>query len=72
MTFLASDAAAGVSGQAIGIGGDRLALWSHPAEVAVEFADGAGWSADAVAAVWPESFGHRLQPVGQQFPEPPE
>ena len=30
VAFLASDAAAGITGQAIGIGGDRLALWSHP------------------------------------------
>ena len=31
VVFLASDAARGITGQAIGIGGDRLALWSHPA-----------------------------------------
>ena len=30
VVFLAGDAAAGISGQAVGIGGDRLALWSHP------------------------------------------
>jgi NAD(P)-dependent dehydrogenase (short-subunit alcohol dehydrogenase family) len=71
VAFLASDAAAGVNGQVIGIGGDRLALWSHPSEVAVEFADGTGWSADAVAEVWPEAFAGSLQTVGQQFPEPP-
>src|SRR3984885_707075 len=40
VAFLASDAAAGITGQAVGIGGDRLALWSHPAEVAVQVADG--------------------------------
>jgi NAD(P)-dependent dehydrogenase (short-subunit alcohol dehydrogenase family) len=71
VAFLASDAAAGITGQAVGIGGDRLALWSHPAEVAVEFADGTGWSADAIAEVWPKSFEGSLQTVGQQFPEPP-
>jgi 3-oxoacyl-[acyl-carrier protein] reductase len=70
--FLASDAAAGITGQAIGIGGDRLALWSHPAEVAVEFAEGTGWSADAVAGVWAERFAPLRQPVGQQLPEPPQ
>ena len=32
VVFLASDAAAGMTGQAIGIGGDRLSLYSHPAE----------------------------------------
>jgi NAD(P)-dependent dehydrogenase (short-subunit alcohol dehydrogenase family) len=71
VAFLASDAAAGITGQVIGIGGDRLALWSHPSEVAVEFADGTGWSADAVAEVWPKAFEGSLQTVGQQFPEPP-
>ena len=72
VTFLASDAAAGITGQAVGIGGDRLALWSHPSEVVVEFADGTGWSADAIAEVWPKSFEGSLQTVGQQLPEPPK
>jgi NAD(P)-dependent dehydrogenase (short-subunit alcohol dehydrogenase family) len=71
VAFLASDAAAGITGQAVGIGGDRLALWSHPSEVVVEFADGTGWSADAIAEVWPTTFEGSLQTVGQQFPEPP-
>jgi NAD(P)-dependent dehydrogenase (short-subunit alcohol dehydrogenase family) len=69
VTFLASDAAAGITGQAIGIGGERLALWSHPAEIAVAFADG-GWDADEIAAAWPETFSQHEQSVGQQFPEP--
>ena len=30
VVFLGSDASAAVTGQAIGIGGDRLALWYHP------------------------------------------
>jgi NAD(P)-dependent dehydrogenase (short-subunit alcohol dehydrogenase family) len=64
VVFLASDAAAGVTGQAIGIGGDRLSLYSHPAEVAHEFRDG-GWTADAIAAAW-ASF--EPQPVGVQLP----
>ena len=72
VAFLASDAAAGITGQAIGIGGDRLALWSHPTEVVVEFADGTGWSADAVAAIWPDKYAPAQQTVGQQIPEPPK
>jgi NAD(P)-dependent dehydrogenase (short-subunit alcohol dehydrogenase family) len=72
VAFLASDAAAGITGQAVGIGGDRLALWSHPAEVVVEFADGTGWSADAIAEVWPKKYADAQQTVGQQFPEPPK
>jgi len=71
VAFLASDAASGITGQAIGIGGDRLAMWSHPSEVVVEFADGTGWSTDGIAAVWAEKFAGALQPVGQQLPEPP-
>ena len=72
VAFLASDAAAGVTGQAVGIGGDRLALWSHPSEVVVEFAEGTGWSADAIAGIWAGSFAPNLQTVGQQLPEPPK
>ncbi|GIE87524.1 SDR family oxidoreductase [Actinoplanes regularis] len=59
ITFLASDAAKGITGQAIGIGGDRLALWSHPAEKVVAFRDG-GWPAEAIASSWdfpPETYG---------------
>ncbi|MEU8659594.1 SDR family NAD(P)-dependent oxidoreductase [Actinoplanes philippinensis] len=51
ITFLASDAAKGITGQAIGVGGDRLALWSHPAEKSVKFKDG-GWSGEAIEAEW--------------------
>ncbi len=72
VSFLASDDAASITGQVIGIGGDRLALWSHPSEIAVEFSDDGGWSADAVAATWPSSFAAHQQTVGQQIPEPPQ
>ncbi|HST82072.1 MAG TPA: SDR family NAD(P)-dependent oxidoreductase [Kineosporiaceae bacterium] len=69
VVFLAGADAAGVSGQAIGLGGDRLALWSHPAEAVVSFADG-GWSAQAIAEAWPKEFADHQQSVGQHFPEP--
>lgn len=68
--FLASDAAAGVTGQAIGIGGDRLSLWSHPREVAVAYRDG-GWDADALAAAWPTGLGREPQTYGIPAPTPP-
>ena len=42
IAFLASDAAAGITGQAIGAGGDRLQLWTHPEAAATEYRDG-GW-----------------------------
>jgi NAD(P)-dependent dehydrogenase (short-subunit alcohol dehydrogenase family) len=61
VVFLASDEAAGVTGQAIGAGGDRIAIWSHPTEVAVEVREG-GWSADALAESFPTTFAPHLQP----------
>ena len=70
VTFLASDAAAGVTGQAIGVGGDRVSLWSHPQQVVAAFADG-GWTADALAAAWPTTLGPFTQTVGEQLPSPP-
>ncbi len=65
VVYLASDAASGVTGQALGIGGDRLSLYSHPAEIAHELRDG-GWTADAIAAAV-ESF--PAQPYGVRLSE---
>ncbi|ONI84874.1 3-oxoacyl-ACP reductase [Saccharothrix sp. ALI-22-I] len=70
IVFLASDAARSVTGQAIGIGGDRLALWSHPQEKAVAFADG-GWSADAIAESWETGVGASPETYGIPAPNPP-
>jgi NAD(P)-dependent dehydrogenase (short-subunit alcohol dehydrogenase family) len=67
VVFLASDAAAGVTGQCVGVGGDKLALWSHPQEVATAYTDG-GWSADAIAAAWPVSVGREPQTYGIPAP----
>ncbi|MGY4711558.1 SDR family NAD(P)-dependent oxidoreductase [Mycolicibacterium sp. CBM1] len=72
VAFLASDSAASITGQVVGIGGDRLSLWTHPAEIVVEFADGSGWSADDIEKVWADRFASDQQPVGQQIPEPPQ
>ncbi|MDI9935026.1 MULTISPECIES: 4-hydroxyphenyl-beta-hydroxyacyl-CoA dehydrogenase [Rhodococcus] len=68
ISFLASDAAAEITGQAFAVGGDRLALWSHPDLTAVEYHDG-GWSADDIAAQWAGTFGDAVQSVGEEFPE---
>ncbi|HXR13393.1 MAG TPA: SDR family NAD(P)-dependent oxidoreductase [Solirubrobacteraceae bacterium] len=68
VVFLASDAGAGVSGQAIGIGGDRLSLWSHPAEVAFVLLEG-GWSAEAIAERWGQAIAPSLQSYGIEFAE---
>ena len=56
-----------VTGQCIGIGGDRLSLWSHPQEIAVAYADG-GWSAEAIAAAWPVTVGRTPETFGIPAP----
>ena len=66
LVFLSSDAAAGVTGQCIGLGGDKLALWAHPKEISVAFREG-GWTADAIAEVWSSSVGAELETYGIPF-----
>ncbi len=68
VVFLASERAAGVTGQAIGIGGDRLSLYSHPAELRFELHDG-GWSAEEIADAWETALSSEAQPSGLQLPE---
>jgi NAD(P)-dependent dehydrogenase (short-subunit alcohol dehydrogenase family) len=68
VVFLASDAAADVTGQAIGIGGDKLTLYTHPAEAAHAFRDG-GWTAEEIAATWESDFAPLRQSVGVSLPE---
>jgi NAD(P)-dependent dehydrogenase (short-subunit alcohol dehydrogenase family) len=71
IVFLASDAGRDVTGQAIGVGGDRLALWAHPQEKSVAFADG-GWSAEAIAEAWPKGIGAEPETYGIPAPTGPE
>ncbi len=66
LVFLSSDEASGVTGQCIGLGGDKLSLWSHPKEISVAFRDG-GWTADAIADVWSTSVGAEPETYGIQF-----
>ncbi|MBW8801009.1 MAG: SDR family oxidoreductase [Streptomyces sp.] len=68
--FLASDAARDVTGQCIGIGGDRLTLWSHPQEVSVAYASG-GWTPETIATAWHTSVGSAPQSVGIPAPKLP-
>ncbi|MDG9722868.1 SDR family NAD(P)-dependent oxidoreductase [Streptomyces sp. DH41] len=70
IVFLASDASGGVTGQAIGVGGDRLALWAHPREKATAFRDG-GWTADAIAESWSDGVGAEPETYGIPAPKPP-
>lgn len=69
IVYLASDLAADVTGQAIGAGGDKLALWAPPTEVTVAYRDG-GWTVDDIVDVFPPLFGGSLQPyLGAPPPE---
>ena len=69
VVFLASAASSGITGQAIGIGGDKLSLRSHPDEIATAYRSG-GWSADDIAEIWPVSVGRVAQSVGITPPAP--
>ena len=70
VAFLASDEAGQITGQAIGVGGDRLQLWTHPEAAATEYHDG-GWSYEELISTFDGLFGHKLQSVGEEFPELP-
>jgi 3-oxoacyl-[acyl-carrier protein] reductase len=71
IAFLSSDAAATVTGQAIGVGGDRIQIWTHPEAALTAYREG-GWSYEALAEAWPAQFAGALQSVGERFPELPE
>jgi 3-oxoacyl-[acyl-carrier protein] reductase len=71
VAFLASDEAAGITGQAIGAGGDRLQLWTHPEAAATEYRDG-GWSYHDLLENFGTLFGDKLQSVGEEFLPLPE
>ncbi|HEV7678540.1 MAG TPA: SDR family NAD(P)-dependent oxidoreductase [Candidatus Dormibacteraeota bacterium] len=66
LVFLASDEAKDVTGQCIGLGGDKLSLWSHPQEIRMAYRDG-GWTADAIAEVWKTSVGQQPESYGIPF-----
>jgi len=71
ISYLASDAAASVTGQAIGVGGDRIQLWSHPEAVTTDYHEG-GWSYSALEDEFPALIGEKQQSVGERFPPLPE
>lgn len=70
VVFLASDAARHITGQCIGIGGDRLSLWSHPQEIVSAFHEG-GWDADQIAEAWDSTVGASPQSFGIEVPSLP-
>ena len=65
--FLASDEAADITGQAIGIGGDMLTVYAHPVEAAVEYRDG-GWTAEEIAKAWADRLRKEKQPYTPNIP----
>jgi NAD(P)-dependent dehydrogenase (short-subunit alcohol dehydrogenase family) len=67
VVFLASREAGHITGQAIGVGGDRLSLWSHPTEVTSAYRPG-GWDAHDIVEAWETSLGRLSQTVG--IPQP--
>ncbi|WP_326553314.1 SDR family oxidoreductase [Micromonospora sp. NBC_01813] len=71
VAFLGSEAAASVTGQVIGVGGDRIQIWTHPEAALTGYREG-GWSYDSLIDAWPTEFAGALQSVGERFPELPE
>jgi NAD(P)-dependent dehydrogenase (short-subunit alcohol dehydrogenase family) len=69
VVFLASDQAGGITGQAIGAGGDKISLWAPPTEVIVAVQDG-GWSVEDLHDAFQTTFGSSLQPF--LGPPPPD
>ena len=67
--YLASDDAAGVSGQIFGVRGKEIFVFSQPRPVrSIHHAD--GWTAERLAEVFPGALGHHLTPLetsGQYF-----
>lgn len=66
IVWLASDLSGAVTGQAIGIGGDRMTLYAHPTVAVTADASG-GWTAADIDAAWPTRFAPHTQRSG-----PPE
>mgnify|MGYP000941704576 CR=1 FL=1 len=61
--YLASERSGGVTGQCIGIGGDRLSIWAHPVEADHRLRTG-GWTADALADALEGPLADARQGVG--------
>lgn len=65
IAYLATDEAAEVNGQVIGIGGDKIALWTHPDEIAEAFKPG-GWSLGDLQQTFRSSVGFHLQKLDKR------
>ena len=71
IAYLASDDASAISGQVIGVGGDRLQIWSHPEPVVSRYREG-GWSYEALEAEFPAIIEGNVQSIGERFPPLPD
>lgn len=71
VAYLASDEAAGITGQVIGIGGDRLQIWTHPEPATTEYRAG-GWSYKALLGSGAKVIAANQQSVGEKFLPLPE
>ncbi|RYF61826.1 MAG: SDR family oxidoreductase [Comamonadaceae bacterium] len=60
VVYLASKASSHVTGQAIAVGGDRIALWTHPSEAHEHFSPG-GWTPQSVDDVFSAALASELQ-----------
>ena len=60
VVYLASKASAHVTGQAFAVGGDRIALWTHPTEVHDQLSAG-GWTPESVEEVFSAALARELQ-----------
>jgi NAD(P)-dependent dehydrogenase (short-subunit alcohol dehydrogenase family) len=71
VAFLASDRAAHITGQVIGVRGDELTLYAHPAPLRTATA-AQGWTAASLAEVWDRALGQdrlrRLDVMGIAWP----
>jgi NAD(P)-dependent dehydrogenase (short-subunit alcohol dehydrogenase family) len=71
VAFLASDRAAHITGQVVGVRGDEVTLFSHPAPLRTVTGRGA-WTASALADVWDRGLGQdrlrRFDAMGIQWP----
>jgi NAD(P)-dependent dehydrogenase (short-subunit alcohol dehydrogenase family) len=73
VTFLASDLAAHVTGQVIGVRGNEVSLWSHP-RAARSATSREGWTPEALAEVYDTALGQdRLRRLdAMNIPWPPK
>ncbi|NDL56466.1 SDR family oxidoreductase [Phytoactinopolyspora sp. XMNu-373] len=69
IVWLASERSGDVTGQALGIGGDRLTLYSHPQVLRTIDHDG-GWTAERIDEAWRETLSAHAQRSGPRKAEP--